>query len=122
MLSECQLQIIECSSFSLDKYKNLIQSRKLKKKKIKKKKTPLSNIKTLFKFGDTREPFLISYIESNTELRREAEKEDNKMKRQNSILRNNAVFGKSIETPIKKVDTNIGTTRKQYFKWFYTNI
>ena len=44
------------------------------------------------------------------------------MKRQNSILRNNAVFGKSIETPIKKVDTNIGTTRKQYFKWFYTNI
>ena len=37
MLSECQLQIIECSSFSLDKYKNLIQSRKLKKKKIKKK-------------------------------------------------------------------------------------
>ena len=114
MLSECQLQIIECSSFSLDKYKNLIQSRKLKKKKL--------NIKTLFKFGDTREPFLISYIESNTELRREAEKEDNKMKRQNSILRNNAVFGKSIETPIKKVDTNIGTTRKQYFKWFYTNI
>ena len=61
-------------------------------------------------------------MESNTELRREAEKEDNKMKRQNSILRNNAVFGKSIETPIKKVDTNIGTTRKQYFKWFYTNI
>ena len=121
MLSECQLQIIECSSFSLDKNKNLIQSRKLKKKKFK-KKTPLSNIKTLFKFGDTREPFLISYIESNTELRREAEKEDNKMKRQNSILRNNAVFGKSIETPIKKVDTNIGTTRKQYFKWFYTNI
>ena len=121
MLSECQLQIIECSSFSLDKNKNLIQSRKLKKKKLK-KKTPLSNIKTLFKFGDTREPFLISYIESNTELRREAEKEDNKMKRQNSILRNNAVFGKSIETPIKKVDSKTGTTRKQYFKWFYTNI
>ena len=37
MLSECQLHIIECSSFSLDKNKNLIQSRKLKKKKIKKK-------------------------------------------------------------------------------------
>ena len=35
-------------------------------------------------------------MESNTELRREAEKEDNKMKRQNSILRNNVVFGKSI--------------------------
>ena len=58
-------------------------------------------------------------MESNTELRREAEKEDNKMKRQNSILRNNVVFGKSIETPINKVDTKIGTTRKQYFKWSF---
>ena len=57
MLSECQLQIIECSSFSLDKNKNLIQSRKEKKKKRKKKKTPLSKLKTLFKFGDTMEPF-----------------------------------------------------------------
>ena len=38
MLSECQLQIIECSSFSLDKNKNLIQSRKLKKKKNLKKR------------------------------------------------------------------------------------
>ena len=37
MLSECQLQIIECSSFSLDKNKNLIQSRKLKKKNLKKR-------------------------------------------------------------------------------------
>ena len=57
MLSECQLQIIECSSFSLDKNKNLIQSRKEKKKKRKNKKTPLSKLKTLFKFGDTMEPF-----------------------------------------------------------------
>ena len=44
MLSECQLQIIECSSFSLDKNKNLIQSRKEKKKKKKKQKN--STIKT----------------------------------------------------------------------------
>ena len=57
MLSECQLQIIEYSSFSLDKNKDLIQSRKEKKKKEKKKKTPLSKLKTLFKFGDTMEPF-----------------------------------------------------------------
>ena len=58
MLSECQLQIIECSSFSLDKNKNLIQSRKEKKKKKRKnKKTPLSKLKNLFKFGDTMEPF-----------------------------------------------------------------
>ena len=57
MLSECQLQIIEYSSFSLDKNKDLIQSRKEKKKKRKKKKTPLSKLKTLFKFGDTMEPF-----------------------------------------------------------------
>ena len=57
MLSECQLQIIEYSSFSLDKNKDLIQSRKEKKKKNKKKKTPLSKLKTLFIFGDTMEPF-----------------------------------------------------------------
>ena len=57
MLSECQLQIIEYSSFSLDKNKDLIQSRKEKKEKRKNKKTPLSKLKTLFKFGDTMEPF-----------------------------------------------------------------
>ena len=57
MLSECQLQIIEYSSFSLDKNKDLIQSRKEKKKKKKKKKTPITKLKNLFKFGDTMEPF-----------------------------------------------------------------
>ena len=44
MLSECQLQIIEYSSFSLDKNKDLIQSRKEKKTKNKKQKN--STIKT----------------------------------------------------------------------------
>ena len=51
MLSECQLQIIECSSFSLDKYKNLIQSRKLKKKKLKKKRLHYQILKLYLNLG-----------------------------------------------------------------------
>ena len=48
----------------------------------------------------------------NTDLRREAEKEGKKIKKQNAKLRNNAVFGKSIENPMNKVDLNIATIRK----------
>ena len=51
MLSECQLQIIECSSFSLDKNKNLIQSRKLKKKKNLKKRLYYQILKLYLNLG-----------------------------------------------------------------------
>ena len=51
MLSECQLQIIEYSSFSLDKNKDLIQSRKEKKKKEKKKKLHYQNLKLYLNLG-----------------------------------------------------------------------
>ena len=51
MLSECQLQIIECSSFSLDKNKNLIQSRKLKKKKNLKKRLHYQILKLYLNLG-----------------------------------------------------------------------
>ena len=51
MLSECQLQIIECSSFSLDKNKNLIQSRKLKKKKKLKKRLHYQILKLYLNLG-----------------------------------------------------------------------
>ena len=51
MLSECQLHIIECSSFSLDKNKNLIQSRKLKKKKKLKKRLHYQILKLYLNLG-----------------------------------------------------------------------
>ena len=45
-----------------------------------------------------------------------SKKEGNKTKKQNSNLRNNAIFGRSIENPKNKVDVKIVTTRKQYLK------
>ena len=48
------------------------------------------------------------YIECNTELQRKAEKEGYRVKtktnnkKQNAKLRNNAIFGKSIENPMNK--------------------
>ena len=32
-------------------------------------------------------------------------------------LRNNPIFGKSIENPMNNVDVKLETTRKQYVKW-----
>ena len=62
-----------------------------------------------------QEPFLKLYIECNTDLRREARKESNKV-RKKAKLRNNAIFGKSIANLMNNVDVKIGTTRKQYLK------
>ena len=50
-----------------------------------------------------QEPFLKPYIERNTELRGEEEKEGNKIKKENAKLRNNSIFSKSIENPVNKV-------------------
>ena len=58
-----------------------------------------------------QEPFLKPYIERNTNLQREAEKLT-KSQKQNAKLRNNAIFGKSIEKPMNKIDVEIMTTRK----------
>ena len=58
-----------------------------------------------------QEPFLKPYIERNRNLQREAEKAT-KSEKQNAKLRNNAIFGKSIEKPINKIDVEIMTTRK----------
>ena len=49
----------------------------------------------------------------------EAEKEDSKIKKQNAKLRNNAVFGKSIENSMNKVDVKIVTTRRQWLEWSF---
>ena len=54
------------------------------------------------------------YIECNIELRREAEKEGNKIKNQNAKLRNSDIFGKWMKNPMSKVHVKIVTTRKQY--------
>ena len=45
-----------------------------------------------------------------------AEKEVNKVKKEDAKLRNKAIFGKSIENPRKKVDVKIVNTRKQCLK------
>ena len=45
---------------------------------------------------------------------KEAEKEGNKVKNQNSKSRNNDIFGKLIEKPMKKIDIKFVTTRRQY--------
>ena len=91
----------------------------------KKNTTPLSKLKTFFKFRATIKkihvilkfklvPFLKQHIERNTVLQREAEKEGNKIKKQNAKLRNNAIFGKSTENPLNKVAVKLVTTRKQF--------
>ena len=52
-------------------------------------------------------------------MQREAEKEGNKIKKQNAKLRNNGIFGRSIENPINKIDVKTATTGKQYLKWWF---
>ena len=52
-------------------------------------------------------------------MQAEAEKEGDKIKKQNAKLRNNAIFGKSIKISMNKVDVNIVITRKQYLKWSF---
>ena len=53
-------------------------------------------------------------------MQREAEKECNKIKRQNAKLRTASIFGKSIKNPINKVNVKIVTSRKQYLRWLST--
>ena len=48
-------------------------------------------------------------------MQREAEKQGNKLKKQNARLRKKATFGKSTENPMNKVDVKIAITEKQNF-------
>ena len=60
------------------------------------------------------------YIERNTKLQREGEKEGYKLKKKtNAKLRDNVVFGKSKENPMNNGDVKIVITRKQYLKWSF---
>ena len=63
-----------------------------------------------------QEPLLKPCIERNTDLRKEAEQEGNKIKKQNARLRNHAIFDKSIENPMNKVAIKFVTTRKQFLR------
>ena len=47
-------------------------------------------------------------------------KKGNKIKKQNAKLRDNDLFGKSIENPMNKVNAKIVTKRKQCLKWSFT--
>ena len=49
-------------------------------------------------------------------MRTEAEKESKILKKQNANIRKNAIFGKSTENPMNKVNVEIVTSRKQYLK------
>ena len=97
MLQEYQLQIIENNNFSLGKNKRLIPNLG----KIRKYKFHYQNfidiqgcnskkIHRILEFKE--EPFLKPYIQRNTELRREAEKEGNKIKKQNAKLRKTMLY------------------------------
>ena len=55
-------------------------------------------------------------IERIADMKKETDKECNKIKKQNAKLRNNAVCGKSIENAINQVDVKVVATRKQYLK------
>ena len=53
-------------------------------------------------------------------MRRETEKESNKIKMQNAKLRNNAIIGKSFENPMNKADIKIvKKNSKQHLKWSF---
>ena len=39
--------------------------------------------------------------------------------KENAKLRNNVIFGKSIENPMKKLDVTIVTNRKNYINWSF---
>ena len=54
------------------------------------------------------------HIQRNTDLQREAAKEVNKIKKPTVKLRNNVIFGKSIENLRKKVEVENVTIRKRY--------
>ena len=54
------------------------------------------------------------HIQRNTDLQREAAEEVNKIKKPTVKLRNNVIFGKSIENLRKKVEVENVTIRKRY--------
>ena len=54
------------------------------------------------------------HIQRDTDLQREAAKEVNKIKKPTVKLRNNVIFGKSIENLRKKVEVENVTIRKRY--------
>ena len=119
MFSEYQLQIIEDNNFSFGKNKKLIPNLGNKRKcKLHYQNLKLYlNLGLQFKIQKILEfkqvPFLKTYIEHNTELQRGAEKEGNKIKKQNAKRRNSAIFGESIENPMKKIGVKIATNRKE---------
>ena len=126
MLSHYKSQIIGDNNFSLGYNKEFIPNLGNKRKY----KLHYQNMKLYFslelqlkkiyrKLEFKQQPFLKPYIKCNAELQREAEKEGNKIKKQNAKLRNNATFGKSIENSMNKLDVTIVTRRKQYLKWSF---
>ena len=52
-------------------------------------------------------------------MQKEAEKEGSKINKQNAKLKNNTLFDKSIENPMKNIDVKILITSKQYLKWSF---
>ena len=60
--------------------------------------------------------FLKPYIDYNTELLKQAE-ESNKIKKQSIKLRNNTIFGKSVENPMNTFNVKVLSDYRKYLKW-----
>lgn len=100
------MKIIKENTFSLGRNEKLIHNLIKTKQRL-----PYKNLKTLFRarikiqklykvieFKQTA--FLKPYIKDSTRLQKLAEKKCNRIKKQNSKLRNNVTFIKIIEAPI----------------------
>ena len=110
MLSEYQLEIIEDNKFPYGRNEKRISNLGHKKYKLHYENLKLylelglklKKVHRVLEFKQT--PFLKPYIKRNTELRKQPEKEGNKIKKQNAKVRKNVISGKSIENSINRFD------------------
>ena len=92
-----------------------------------KTKNLLSKPKTLFKFRvrnkkthNIRIQSILKAISRTLyKFAKRSREKVRKIKKQNHKLISNAVFAKSIENPMSKVDVKVVTTREQYLKWSF---
>lgn len=68
----------------------------------------------------TQTAFLKPYTKRKTELLKKVGKEANKIKKQAAKLRNNSIFGKTIENSMSKLDVKSVTNRRNYLKRSFT--
>lgn len=103
-MSNYPLHIIKDNNFSLGKNEKFIPNLSNKRKyklhyQNLKQRVRITIKKTINRVLQLKQsPFLKPYFECNRRLKKEIEKIGNKVKKQNARLRNNVIFGKSIES------------------------